>query len=186
MNDERTIDCPDSLILDFGLARITDDDPGLTATGLLAGTPNFMSPEQARGLELDGRSDLFSLGCVMYRLLTGRLPFGSATVLATLQAIQTEQPAVPQAVRPDVSEDLADLTMCLLEKQPANRPSDSEQLVTMLSVPRDQWPVNVTRALPGDVVKQHQLSSVSTFPNSTGSFNAGRWIVSTRQTLRYR
>ena len=58
-------------ILDFGLARITDDDPGLTATGMLAGTPNFMSPEQSKGLELDGRSDLFSLGCLMYRLITG-------------------------------------------------------------------------------------------------------------------
>ena len=55
-------------ILDFGLARIADEESSLTQTGMLAGTPSFMSPEQARGMELDPRSDLFSLGCVMYLL----------------------------------------------------------------------------------------------------------------------
>ena len=98
-------------ILDFGLARISDDDPGLTATGMLAGTPNFMSPEQTKGLELDGRSDLFSLGCLMYRLITGRLPFGASTVLATLQAIQNHQPPSVQSLQPTCSDDLTDITM---------------------------------------------------------------------------
>ena len=79
-------------ILDFGLARINDGDQNLTTTGMLAGTPGFMSPEQTRGLELDGRSDLFSLGCVMYRLLSGQLPFGATSILATLTSIQSDHP----------------------------------------------------------------------------------------------
>ena len=126
-------------ILDFGLARISDDNPNLTATGMLAGTPNFMSPEQTRGLELDGRSDLFSLGCVLYRLLAGRLPFGSPTVLSTLSSIQSHNPVPPIELGNDINQDLSDLTMCLLEKQPVNRPQSCEQV--------DRTPKNATRAM---------------------------------------
>ena len=124
------------LILDFGLVRITDNDPALTATGMLAGTPNFMSPEQAKGQELDARSDLFSLGCVMYQMITGTLPFGSPTILATLQSIQTQQPDPPILFADDCSEELSDLTMALLEKQPANRVDSAESLVRCLETPR--------------------------------------------------
>ena len=126
-------------ILDFGLARVTDDDPGLTATGMLAGTPNYMSPEQARGMELDGRSDLFSLGGLMYRMLTGRLPFGASTVLGTLQAVQHHQPIAVQTLRPEVDDDLSDLTMALLEKQPSDRIPNAALLKEMLNQPREAW-----------------------------------------------
>ena len=77
-----------AIILDFGLVRVTDNEPQMTETGMIAGTPSFMSPEQTRGKDVDQRSDLFSLGCVMYRLCTGRLPFQARNTLATLQAIQ--------------------------------------------------------------------------------------------------
>ena len=156
-------------ILDFGLARIADDDPGLTATGMLAGTPNFMSPEQARGLELDGRSDLFSLGCILYRLLTGRLPFGAPTVLATLQSIQNEHPESPQLVQNDAPADLSDLTMCLLEKQPNNRPDSANQLAKMLERPRDQWPSKVasyTGAGRAGVAAVRSSNTLPADPNS--------------------
>ena len=130
-------------ILDFGLARIVDDDPGLTATGMLAGTPNFMSPEQTKGHELDGRSDLFSLGCMMYRMATGKLAFGATSILGTLQAIQHEQPTPPKRVNAEISDDLSDLTMSLLEKQPANRPESASQFMTMLKTDRKEWPIQV-------------------------------------------
>lgn len=130
-------------ILDFGLARISDDDPNLTATGMLAGTPSFMSPEQTRGLELDGRSDLFSLGCVLYRLLTGKLPFGAPTVLAVLSSIQSHHPTPPVGLKSDVSQNLSDLTMCLLEKQPADRPQSALQTIELLQTPREQWSLAV-------------------------------------------
>ena len=135
------------LILDFGLVRITDNDPALTATGMLAGTPNFMSPEQAKGQELDARSDLFSLGCVMYQMITGTLPFGSPTILATLQSIQTQQPEPPILFADDCSEELSDLTMALLEKKPANRVDCAESLVRCLETPRSDWPANIKRCV---------------------------------------
>lgn len=127
------------IILDFGLARIADDDPHMTNTGMLAGTPNFMSPEQTRGQELDGRSDLFSLGCLMYRTSTGKLPFGSSGVLATLQSIQTYTPNPPAMLNPHISDDLSDLVMCLLEKQTANRPENAAQLIEAIKLPRTKW-----------------------------------------------
>jgi serine/threonine protein kinase len=166
-------------ILDFGLARISDDNPGLTATGMLAGTPNFMSPEQARGQELDGRSDLFSVGCLMYQLLTGRLPFGAPTVLATLQAIQNQSPIAPRQIVPALPQHLADLTMCLLEKHPADRPESAQQLIQMLDLPREQWPITVshyagTTEEPSDraVVQLNKKTDSAGF-----GFGGWRWIM---------
>ncbi|MEL7499396.1 MAG: serine/threonine-protein kinase [Planctomycetota bacterium] len=137
--------CDDGSIklLDFGLARIADEESSFTGTGLLAGTPNFMSPEQSRGQELDERTDLFSLGCVLYRLLTNRLPFGGTTVLGTLQSIQNHHPAPIRSLNPDVSDDLIDVTMSLLAKQPANRPANARQLIQLLSTDRKNWDLSV-------------------------------------------
>lgn len=165
-------------ILDFGLARICDDDPGLTATGMLAGTPNFMSPEQTKGLELDGRSDLFSLGCLTYRLLTGRLPFGAPTVLATLQAIQNHQPDVVSNLRPSVGDDLNDLTMALMEKQPANRPASAQQLVTLLESPRSQWPIQVNR-YDGSAAAAQPAPQAKKLTASANGNRIFRWIATT-------
>ena len=134
-----------ALILDFGLARIADDDPQMTATGILAGTPNYMSPEQTRGLELDGRSDLFSLGCLMYRSATGKLPFGSTGVLATLQAIQHDDARAPRQLNPHVGEDFSDLTMMLLQKHPTDRPEHANALVEALQTERHLWPFRADR-----------------------------------------
>ncbi|MEM7311939.1 MAG: serine/threonine-protein kinase, partial [Planctomycetota bacterium] len=83
-------------ILDFGLARAVNENPQLTETGMIAGTPAYMSPEQARGEVVDQRSDLFSLGCVLYRMVTGQLPFNAANPLATIMAIQSHHPADPR------------------------------------------------------------------------------------------
>ena len=138
--------CEDSnriKILDFGLARVTDEETSFTQTGMLAGTPNFMSPEQTRGMELDPRSDLFSLGCVMYQMLTGKLPFSAPTILATLQTIQSESPRPPVALMPDCDQGLSDLVMSLLEKLPGNRLSSAKHLIECLSNERSQWPESV-------------------------------------------
>lgn len=126
-------------ILDFGLARIVDDDPGFTSTGMIAGTPSFMSPEQAQGQTLDARSDLFSLGCIVYRATTGRQPFGASNVLATLQAIQSSNPVPPAETTAGVTRDLSDLTMCLLEKLPANRPNSAAHVDHALNNARASW-----------------------------------------------
>ena len=127
-------------ILDFGLVRIMDESPQLTCTGMIAGTPCFMSPEQSRGDELDGRSDLFSLGCVFYRCLTGKLPFVSSNALATLQAIQRVAPESPKRLEPSVDQDLSDLTMSLLEKSPHRRPDSANDVALAIESPRSEWP----------------------------------------------
>ena len=126
-------------ILDFGLARVTDDDPGLTSTGMIAGTPCYMSPEQSRGASLDRRSDLFSLGCVLYRASTGRQPFGAVNILSTLQAIQATNPLPPLQTSANVSQEFSDLTMCLLEKLPVNRPESAAQVASALGSDREEW-----------------------------------------------
>ncbi len=121
-----------AIILDFGLARVVDDDPRMTHSGMLAGTPHYMSPEQSRGQELDGRSDLFSLGCTLYRAVTGKFPFGSSSALATLQAIQHHQPLPPNAVNSHVSESFSAMLMSLLEKEPMNRPATASAFISVM------------------------------------------------------
>ena len=164
------------LILDFGLVRITDSDPALTATGMLAGTPNFMSPEQAKGQELDARSDLFSLGCVMYQMITGTLPFGSHTILATLQAIQTQQPEPPFLFAEDCSEELSDLTMALLEKQPANRVDSAESLVHCLETTRGDWPANIKRCVAAKRESETSQQDTKATRTQNGRFGAGTFL----------
>lgn len=84
---------PDSVkLLDFGLARITLDDQNLTNLGTVMGSPLYMSPEQGRGLEVDERSDIYSLGCVFFKMLTGDPPFAGETAMETLQLKANEEP----------------------------------------------------------------------------------------------
>jgi serine/threonine protein kinase len=132
-------------ILDFGLVRIMDEDPRLTCTGMIAGTPCYMSPEQSRGDKLDARSDLFSLGCVLYQCLTGRLPFASPNALATLQSIQRDLPVTPRTLDPSIDEDASDLIMTLLEKSPHRRPDSAQQLLKAFEDPRADWQFTAAR-----------------------------------------
>ena len=126
-------------ILDFGLVRTTDEDPQMTCTGMIAGTPSYMSPEQSRGAKLDCRSDLFSLGCLLYQSLTGKLPFSSNNVLATLQSIQRDVPTQPCELDPNVPNDLSDLVMCLLEKSSIKRPPTASSVANAISSDRANW-----------------------------------------------
>ncbi|MCA9199334.1 MAG: serine/threonine protein kinase [Planctomycetales bacterium] len=112
-------------ILDFGLARAINDNPDLTETGMIAGTPAFMSPEQASGQTVDDRSDLFSLGAVLYRMATGKLPFHAANTLAMLKAIQNQQPTDPTQINPSIPNRHADTIMWLLQPDANQRPQSA-------------------------------------------------------------
>ena len=107
-------------ILDFGLAWSDENAEHLTGEGRTVGTAAFMAPEQARGT-VDGRSDLFSLGVVLYATATGKLPFNGPHTVALLLAVATEDPPPPSEVRPAIPADLSDLIMRLLAKKPAER-----------------------------------------------------------------
>lgn len=109
-----------ALLTDFGLARAADD-ASLTHTGYLPGTPHYMSPEQARGDAVDPRSDLFSLGSVMYALCTGRPPFRADTSFGVLRRITDTEPRPIREVNPDIPPWLVTLINRLLAKEPADR-----------------------------------------------------------------
>ncbi len=125
------------VLMDFGLARLSEL-AGLSAEGV-AGTPEFMAPEQARGREVDGRADLYALGCVLYYMLTGQVVFRGKTAMAAALRHVEDPPPEPRAVRPEIPAWLAQLILRLLEKDPARRPADAAQVATALAGPPQRW-----------------------------------------------
>jgi hypothetical protein len=118
-------------LTDFGLARAVDD-ASLTRSGLVAGTPQYMAPEQARGEAVDHRADLFSLGSVLYALCAGRPPFRASTTLGVLRRV-AEEPARPlREVNPDVPSWFAALVEKLHAKDPAARFASAAELADLL------------------------------------------------------
>jgi serine/threonine protein kinase/Leucine-rich repeat (LRR) protein len=126
-------------ILDFGLARGTKDDSQLTQSGAIVGTPAYMSPEQANGHKVDHRTDLFSLGCVLYRLCTGQMPFKGENTMATLMCVVSEHPRPAHEVNAKVPRVLSDLVMQLLAKDPAGRPDSARDVIEAIqAIEREQ------------------------------------------------
>jgi formylglycine-generating enzyme required for sulfatase activity/WD40 repeat protein/serine/threonine protein kinase len=119
-------------ILDFGLARATDGQQNLTQSGAIVGTPAFMAPEQAQGKPVDQRCDLFSLGCVLYRMSTGQAPFKGTDTVSTLVAVALENPTHPHEIDANIPRNLSDLVMRLLAKDPQNRPATAREVAECL------------------------------------------------------
>ncbi len=123
---------PHVKILDFGLVLAQGDLTHLTQSGVVVGTPAYMSPEQASGQPVDPRSDLFSLGCVLYRMCTGKMPFKGADTFAVLSALALETPPAPHSLSAEVPIGLSDLVMRLLAKKPAQRPKSALEVVKVI------------------------------------------------------
>jgi serine/threonine-protein kinase len=115
-------------VLDFGIAKIQEpageSAPALTRAGFVCGTPEYMSPEQVRGVALDPRSDLYTVGVILYQLATGVLPFTAASAVALATKHLTERPMPPTRRRPDakISPAMEQLILRALSKNPADRP----------------------------------------------------------------
>ncbi|MGW4747953.1 serine/threonine-protein kinase [Streptomyces sp. NPDC004290] len=121
-------------VLDFGIARAADPavtGDRLTQTGFIVGTPPYMAPEQARGFP-EPSSDLYALGCLIFELLTGRLPFESPDPVGYLSAHLTDEPPAPGSVSSDIPAAWDDLVLTLLRKEPARRYPDAAALARAL------------------------------------------------------
>jgi serine/threonine-protein kinase len=118
-------------ITDFGLARAVDD-ASLTHSGVIAGTPPYMSPEQAAGLAVDHRSDLFSLGSVLYAMCAGRPPFRADTTLAVLRRVEECRPRSIREINPDIPAWLAGIVSKLHAKDPAERFQSAAEVAGLL------------------------------------------------------
>ena len=121
----------DAKIMDFGIARSVEA-PGVTQTGVMIGTPDYISPEQAEGEEADHRADIYSLGVILYEMVTGSLPFKGDTALSVALKHKSKLPSDPKKLNPKISEDLSRLILICMEKDRERRYQTAGELLSEL------------------------------------------------------
>jgi WD40 repeat protein/anti-sigma factor RsiW len=158
-------------ITDFGLARAVDDAT-LTQSGLIAGTPQYMSPEQARGDAIDARTDLFSLGSVLYAMCSGRPPFRASTTMGVLKRVTDEIPRAVREVNAEVPPWLADIIGKLHAKNPAERFQSAAEVVELLG----RYLAEVQQGTPASALALQDSSSPPT-PRHFGQYRKRAWSI---------
>ncbi len=166
-------------ILDFGLAKSLwqGADKSLSVEGSILGTGRAMSPEQAFGDEVSHRSDLFSLGTLIYEVTTGEAPFTGSTIFRVLAQICSDPHLPPREANPDLPEELAELIDRLLEKDPGNRPASAVEILEALesiplSSPRTEASETYPRKGASDTSRK-QASETGPLPRSA----AAKWQI---------
>ncbi len=160
-------------VCDFGIAKLVDGDddvpstaispgekkpaPKATTQGLIIGTPEYMSPEQAQGKKLDLRSDLYSMGIILYQLLTGRVPFDGESAVTVVVKHVTEIPASPRSVYAGVNPRLEAVCMKAVEKSPDARFANAREMRSALRAALDGAPLSVSMS----AATEHALSAVT-------------------------
>ena len=140
-------------LIDFGIARHLDVDvTRITATGTIVGTPAYMAPEQFESRVVDARTDIYSLGVVLFEMLTGRLPFTGETPMSLAMQHRLEAPSSPRALAPDVPAWLDRLVLRCLDKNPGKRVTSAAALSRELSASRQDRAPRRRRLPSGDVV----------------------------------
>jgi eukaryotic-like serine/threonine-protein kinase len=139
----------DVKVTDFGIARVTTTAETVAQTAAILGTASYLSPEQAQGLPVDGRSDIYSLGCVLFEMVTGRPPFLGDSPVAVASKQVLEQPIPPSRLNPDVTPDLDAVVLRALSKNPANRYQSAEEMRADLDRAKRGLPVDATPLLAG-------------------------------------
>jgi serine/threonine protein kinase len=166
-------------ILDLGLTRQVQHEGNLTTAGTILGTPGYMSPEQARGDTVDARSDLFSLGCVLYALCTGKRPFRGDTLMAELTALAVKRPQPLRELNPQIPEALADLINQMLAKRVQKRPNSAaavreqlERIAEGSGAPTPVEDLSPTSFIPRETRKRRVAPKTGTF-----SDDRTKWFV---------
>ncbi|HYI09620.1 MAG TPA: protein kinase [Thermoanaerobaculia bacterium] len=119
-------------LMDFGIARMAETPENMTQAGLIIGTPHYMSPEQVQGKQLDARSDVYSMGVMIYEMLVGQRPFESTSLMGVLTAHVTEKPKPAIELRPDIGKEVNTIVMRCLAKDPAARYANAGELLAEL------------------------------------------------------
>jgi WD40 repeat protein len=171
-----------AVLTDFGLARAADD-VSMTRWGIIAGTPQYMSPEQAKGEPLDGRSDLFSLGCVLYEMATGVSPFRTDSVMATMRRLVDESPQALASLNPELPPWFIAIVNRLLEKQPARRFGSAKEVSELLASclayiqqPAAALPPDMASALPLPFIPAHEKANKPGGASGT-RFSRTSWLM---------
>jgi tRNA A-37 threonylcarbamoyl transferase component Bud32 len=170
-------------VLDFGLAKLLEptapqapegishmETLAKTQAGFVLGTLRYMSPEQARGQAVDHRSDIFSLGIVLYEMVTGQLPFSGGTALDTLHAIAYEETRPVTALRPNLPPSLQRVVTRCLRKRPQDRYADAKELVGDLKAVQREVESGISSKAPLGVRLQEQWASLRDRP-------LGEWLL---------
>jgi tRNA A-37 threonylcarbamoyl transferase component Bud32 len=137
-------------IMDFGLARLSGSE--MTSTGMVMGTPHYMSPEQVRGAKADARSDVFALGCVLYEMLTGDPPFTGSTAQAIVARVVTESPRSLTSQRHTIPPQVEAAVLTSLEKLPADRFATAAEFAAALGDSTFAARATAARAISGSAV----------------------------------
>jgi len=167
-------------IMDFGISRSLKGK-GVTETGIIIGTPEYMSPEQVEGEEADPRSDIYAMGIILFEMLTGTVPFSGASVLSVIMKQKVEEPPNPRKINPEISEDLSRVILRCLEKNKEKRYQNAEALLSDLrgieqgtaitaAAPDPQVPTFLAEAeeaaereRPLFVAREHEVEKLSKF-----------------------
>jgi len=176
----------DTYLSDFGLARMMEATQQLTASGVGVGTPAYMSPEQGQGVKVDHRSDIYSLGVILYEMVTGRVPYEAETPMAVMIKHITDPLPLPRTVKPDVPEPIERVILRALAKDPAHRYQTAGEFVQALavavrkvSVPEAARPV-VAKAAPArreDVSLVTRVQQVWEKPRGKAGLVRGALVV---------
>src|SRR3954470_21035612 len=162
-------------VLDFGIAKLINteaDQSMMTADGTIFGTPHYIAPEQASGGDVDHRVDIYSLGCILFRLATGVLPFeGTQSMQVVLKHLR-EEPPRPRSLDANIPQALEDLILACLQKSRNRRPDDAEQVIASLDRIEADSRRSKSERLAPIVVTRPSPPNAASSPAWTSSVNA--------------